>query len=92
MYIEHFCSERLHGYHNKKALRKHDCCNAEGSLTTGPRPKQKQIKSSQIGKDPTRAFHKQSMTGGKDKVGTQLQNEIVKLKGAGCRHNLEHYL
>ena len=79
--IEYFCSECLHGYHHKKAFDKHECCQEDCS--NGSNRKQKQIKSSKIGKDLTHYLHKQSMKGGKDEVEQKLQLELDKLKEEG---------
>ena len=51
----------------------------------GVKRKQKQIKSSKIGKDITHYLHKQSMKGGKDEVEQKLrlQIELDKLKEEG---------
>ena len=78
--IEYFCSECLHGFHNKKAFDKHECCKECLSNR-----KQKQVKSSKIGKDITHYLHKQSMKGGKDEVEQKLrlQLELDKLKEEG---------
>ena len=64
---------------HKKAFEKHECCQ-EDCLSSR---KQKQIKSSKIGKDLTHYLHQQSMRGGKDEVEQQLQLELDKLKEEG---------
>jgi hypothetical protein len=79
--IEYFCSECLHGYHNKKSFEKHECCQEDCS--NGSNRKQKQLKSSKIGKDLTHYLHQQSMKGGKDEVEQKLQLELDKLKEEG---------
>ena len=83
--IEYFCSECLHGFHNKKAFEKHECCQ-ECCLSNR---KQKQIKSSKIGKDLTHYLHQQSMKGGKDEVEQKLKLELDKLKEEGSAEGQE---
>ena len=79
--IEYFCSECLHGFHNKKSLDKHECC--QEANCKGSNKKQKQNKSSKIGKDLTHYLHRQSMKGGKDEVEQKLQLELDMLKEEG---------
>ena len=77
--IEYFCSKCLHGFHNKKSFEKHECCQED----EGSKRKQKQTKSSKIGKDLTHYLHKLSMKGGKDEVEQKLQLDLDKLKEEG---------
>jgi len=79
--IDYFCSECLHGFHHKKAFEKHECSQEDDCK--GSKRKQKQTKSSKIGKDLTHYLHKLSMKGGKDEVEQKLQLDLDKLKEEG---------
>ena len=65
----------------KKSFDEHECC--QEANCKGSNKKQKQNKSSKIGKDLTHYLHRQSMKGGKDEVEQKLQLELDMLKEEG---------